>query len=331
MMKKKSRPARLPDGSEQLPRLALGTWQLGEQERWHPGRPPCNEADAAALLQTAADNEIRVIDTAPVYGNGRAETLCGTALRALPGNNFFIISKCGLTHTGGGRPVIDLSSDALRRSVDRSLERLGIPALDCLMLHWPDPRTPLTETVGALQTLLDEGLIRSAGACNFRPRQLHALLQRFPGLAAVQYMYNPAVRGVEEEILPMTVEQEILFLGYSPLCQGLFTRQRTPVLDTADSPRRGCLLLTDLNRFSSFDTALNNWEADPELPSDPACTAIQWQLQKQSGLIISGTADPKRLQQSCNLAAANPDPEPIRRAVDSLPDSPLRRRISFFY
>lgn len=331
-MDKKKTGVPLPGRSARQPsRLALGTWQLGEPENWYYGRERTlpDEAQAAELFKTAAQAGISLIDTAPVYGDGRAESLCAAGIAANPGHRFTVMSKCGLTHAPGSKPRPDLSERAILDSCEQSLRRLKIGQLDCLLLHWPDPVTPLRETVKAVRRLLEDKLIRSIGACNYRPAQLRALLKRLPELSAVQYMYNPAVRGIESELLPLINSHNLLLLTYSPLCQGLFTRSRRPA--EGGCAAKGTLPLTNRTIYGRFDSRLIEWEHSSGPLSDPVTAALNWQLQQHNGGIIIGTTDLHHLRHAAAAEQLMLPGQLLQTAVEALPEHPARQRVSFFY
>jgi aryl-alcohol dehydrogenase-like predicted oxidoreductase len=124
------------------------------------------------------------IDTAPTYGLGRAERIVGQAIHGRPSRPL-LMTKAGLRWEGdggppaparagstGGRRRIYRNSrpESLRAEVEHSLKRLQVEAIDLLQLHWPDPRTPIAETMGALLELRREGKIREIGVSNTRSR-----------------------------------------------------------------------------------------------------------------------------------------------------------------
>lgn len=127
-----------------IPALGMGTWTL--------------EGDACSdLVADALALGYRHIDTAASYGN---EEAVGNGLRAsgVARNDIFVTTKVWWT---------DIAADDLRRSAEASLKRLGLDAVDLLLIHWPNPAVPLEESIGALNRAKADGLARHIGVSNF--------------------------------------------------------------------------------------------------------------------------------------------------------------------
>ena len=113
--------------------------------------------------------------------------------------------------------------------VEASLRRLGTDYIDLLQCHWPDPSTPIHETMDAMEALIKEGKIRAVGVSNFNVSQLEEsqqALHPFP-LASHQPKYSLLDREIETRILPWTIEHNIGSIVYSPLEQGLLSGKVT--------------------------------------------------------------------------------------------------------
>jgi aryl-alcohol dehydrogenase-like predicted oxidoreductase len=138
------------------PWLWLGTWSMGGE-----GFGPHDERESIEVLNIAAENNIRHIDTAGFYAHGRSELLIRKVIR---GNRreFFISTKGGIVWNG--RNVEHRASpEALEIQIYESLERLGTDYLDLYQLHWPDPAVPVMESIQALKEFQRRGLIRFWG------------------------------------------------------------------------------------------------------------------------------------------------------------------------
>ncbi|MGQ9592426.1 MAG: aldo/keto reductase, partial [Planctomycetota bacterium] len=140
--------------------VGFGCWQLGG-EGWGAFRTE----DGIRAVRRALELGISLFDTAPVYGFGRSEELLGRALRgAAP--DAAIVSKAGLVWDEGRRVAHDNRPESIARSLEGSLKRLGVERLDVLLLHWPDPRVPLEESIAELERLRSSGKIRAWGLSN---------------------------------------------------------------------------------------------------------------------------------------------------------------------
>jgi aryl-alcohol dehydrogenase-like predicted oxidoreductase len=207
------------------------------------------------VLRTAIDHGLTTIDTAPLYGFGRAEKQIALALEGRPNHNVQIFTKLGLrwdvgdygdvlfdfTDSDGrhGRVCKDSRPESVRWEVEQSLERLNMDTLDLVQIHHPDVHTPLAETMGALLELRAEGKIRHIGVSNFSPDQILAaqlVLGDVP-LASVQPEYSLVRRSIEVALLPLCILKRIGVLAYSPLARGVLTAN--PKLELSRRIRRG--------------------------------------------------------------------------------------------
>lgn len=196
--------------------ICFGTWQLG-------GEWGSFDRDAAtAAIRRARDVGINFFDTAQAYGFGASEQLLGTALadQLRTARDEIVIATKGGLRLEGDQLVRDASPDWLRRGVDASLQALGVDVIDLYQLHWPDPRTPMDETAGALAALVQTGKIRHVGVSNFDVEQLTAFAAHGP-LESLQPPYHMFRRDIEDEILPYCRSQGIGVLIYGPLAHGL--------------------------------------------------------------------------------------------------------------
>ena len=158
--------------------VGLGTWAIGG---WMWGGT--DEAESVAAIQTSLDEGVSLIDTAPAYGQGRAEEIVGKAIKGRR-DEVVLTTKCGLVwHTQQGSHFFDydgrpvhryLGKESIVYEVEQSLQRLGTDHIDHYVTHWQDRTTPIEETVEALVMLRDQGKIRSIGASNVSEDELRA-------------------------------------------------------------------------------------------------------------------------------------------------------------
>jgi D-threo-aldose 1-dehydrogenase len=139
---------------------------------------PVSEETAHAIVERAWGHGIRLFDVAPLYGHGRSERFVGDVLRAKPRGEFVLSTKVGrllraeaagersdFAETEGVGPVFDFSRDGVRRSLEESLERLGLDRVDVVYLHDPESHLEqaLSDGCGELERLRDEGVVRAIG------------------------------------------------------------------------------------------------------------------------------------------------------------------------
>ncbi len=196
------------DGTPLSP-LTFGTMQFG-------GR--ADAAASKAMYDAARSAGITHFDTAYVYNDGASETLLGQ-LVAPEREQIIVATKAG--YEGGG------SRENIHTTFDVSRQRLNMDVVDILYMHRFDPDTDLTETMDALASLKDQGLIRYVGVSNYAAWQVmkaQAIAARFDmRIDIIQPMHNLVKRQAEVEIFPMAVDQGIEIAPYSPLGGGLLT------------------------------------------------------------------------------------------------------------
>jgi aryl-alcohol dehydrogenase-like predicted oxidoreductase len=228
------RSRRLGRSDIEVPLITLGAWAIGG---WNWGGS--DDGEAVYAIQAAIDCGMNAIDTAPVYGFGHSERVVGRALAGRR-DRAIVMTKVGLrwdddegdfyfeTNDRDGRKVSVRKNGraaSVKWEVERSLERLGVETIDLVQVHWPDPKTPIAETMGALLDLRSRGKVRAIGVSNFSVELMKAAqtaLGDVP-LASDQPKYSLVARDIEREILPFARSNGIGVVVYSPLEQGLLT------------------------------------------------------------------------------------------------------------
>jgi aryl-alcohol dehydrogenase-like predicted oxidoreductase len=187
-----------------------------------------SQDDVDAVVGAALDSGVNYFDTAEMYGGGgTSEVMLGKAL-ASRRDEALVATKWG--HVRGrdeGEPGADRQT--IRTSVEASLERLGVDVIDHYQLHSPDPVTPVAETLGALQELIDEGKIRAIGCSNFSAAQLDEMAAAAAAdgttpFHTVQNRYSVLTRSPETDgVLEACTRHRVGFVPYFPLESGLLT------------------------------------------------------------------------------------------------------------
>src|SRR5258708_11605810 len=197
-------------------RIAFGTWQLGGD--WGA----TDEEAAVQAIRHAYDRGINFFDTAQGYGFGASEQLLAKAIRGYTREDVVIATKGGLRALGGAQVERDASAKAIRHGVEDSLRALGTDYIDLLQVHWPDPRTPFSETAGALAELVAAGKVLHVGVSNFNPEQMDEFSATLP-VETLQPPYHLFHRDIEATILPYAGAHDIGVLVYGPLAHGLLS------------------------------------------------------------------------------------------------------------
>jgi aryl-alcohol dehydrogenase-like predicted oxidoreductase len=197
-------------------RIAFGTWQLGGE--WGA----TDEEAAVRAIRHAYDRGINFFDTAQGYGFGASEQLLAKAIDGYPREDVVIATKGGLRSLGGSQVERDASAESIRSGVDDSLRALATDYIDLLQVHWPDPKTPFSETAGALAELVAAGKVRHVGVSNFDPEQMDDFSSTLP-VETLQPPYHLFHRDIEATILPYAQAHDIGVLVYGPLAHGLLS------------------------------------------------------------------------------------------------------------
>lgn len=198
--------------------MILGTWAFGGDSWW--GKQ--EDKDSVAVLEKAIASGVNAIDTAPVYGRGRSESLIGAFIskRKLR-HKIIIATKVGLSWQGS-KILHNLSKARMLSEVDESRKRLRTDYFDLYQVHWPDPQTPISQTAEIMYTLFEKKIIRAVGVSNYSIEQMEEFMKHCP-LHSLQPEYSMFNRRIEDEILPFCVARNIAIISYAPLYSGLLT------------------------------------------------------------------------------------------------------------
>ena len=204
----------LGDSGLRVSRVGLGCNNFG-------GRLGLRET--RAVVDAALDAGVTFFDTAEIYGNGGgSERLLGEILEGK--RDRVVLATKFAWEPGKGLA----SPEAIRRSIEGSLERLRMDYVDLYYQHRPDPAIPIGETLGALDELVQAGKVRAIGCSNFSAEQLAEAdrVAREHGTArftVLQNHYNLLRRDDDEDVLPLCRELGVAYIPYFPLASGLLT------------------------------------------------------------------------------------------------------------
>jgi len=197
--------------------IGIGTWVFGG--RWGGAE----DAQSEAALHAAIDAGINWVDTADIYGQGRAERVVAKVL-AERDEDVIVSTKGGVAWEI--KPQLKIwraaSRDYLRMALERSLAALQRDSVDIYHVHWPVASVPIEETIGALVELRDEGKIRAIAVSNYHLSDLEQTATVAP-IDAYQPGYHLMRREIETGELPWCADHGVGVLAYGPLAHGLLT------------------------------------------------------------------------------------------------------------
>ncbi|WP_234734424.1 aldo/keto reductase [Tellurirhabdus bombi] len=221
---------------------AAGGWMWGGTER----------RDSVAAIRAAYDLGVTSIDTAPIYGMGASEEIVGEAIKDLQRDKVQILTKYGMrwdlakgalafnTKDNAGNEV-DVHKysgrDGVIKECEDSLKRLGTDYIDLYQIHWPDVTTPISETMEAVERLIEQGKVRYAGVCNYSADQMREAEETL-ALVSNQVPYSMVRREIEADVVPYCLENNKAILAYSPMERGLLTGKIRPGHKFAEGDHR---------------------------------------------------------------------------------------------
>jgi 1-deoxyxylulose-5-phosphate synthase len=212
----------------EVSRICLGMMSFGEPAR---GMTPWSlpEEQARPLIEKALASGINFLDTANVYSGGSSEEITGRAIRDFGTRDDVVLATKVHGRMHEGPNGAGLSRKAILRELDDSLRRLGTDYVDLYQIHRWDPRTPVEETLEALDSCVRSGKVRYLGASSMYAWQFSKALylageHGWHRFVAMQDHYNLLNREEEREMHPLCADQGIGVIPWSPLARGRLTR-----------------------------------------------------------------------------------------------------------
>lgn len=208
----------------EVSKITLGCWALVGGMEWGDQ----SEQLSIDTIHAAIDQGITSLDTAPMYGKGKSESLLGKALKGRR-DGVFIANKIS--------PGVSTDS-AIKESCENSLQLLQTDVIDLMQVHWPDHEVPFEETAAALIGLRDAGKIRHIGICNFSAIDTGRWLEASGPVFSNQLPYSLLSRSIEYEVVPQCLENGIGILAYSSIMQGLLSGKFKTAAEVPDGRAR---------------------------------------------------------------------------------------------
>ena len=206
--------------TRKLRNLEVSAIGLGCMGMSHGYGEPSDKKEMISLIHKAIDLGVTFFDTAEVYGPFTNEELVGEALKPFK-NKVVIATKFGIK-LENFKQVLDAKPETIRKSVEGSLKRLNIEAIDLYYLHRVDPNTPIEEVASTIKDLIKEGKVKNWGLSEAGANTIRKA-DSVCKLTAVQSEYSMMWREPEIEIIPLLEELNIGFVPFAPLGRGFLT------------------------------------------------------------------------------------------------------------
>lgn len=310
------------DGMEQrrlgthngLTTSAIGLGCMGLSQ----GYGPTDDETSTRTIHAALDAGITLFDTAMSYGQGRNEALLGHALHGFPQAQ--IATKFGIARRESG-VVLDAHPDRVRGYCEASLRRLGREIIDLYYLHRVDPDVPLADTIGAMSTLVDAGLVRHLGVSEVTAQQLEEAHRVHP-IAAVQFEWSLMWREPEHNLIPEARRLGIGLVPYSPLGRGLLTA----ALERHEIPQSTFRAMDPRFTGEALEGNLRQIRVLQQLARGLGVSAGQlalaWLLAQGDDVVpIPGTRSPQRVMDNAAAARILLDDGALNDLKAAVPDS----------
>lgn len=309
--------------------LTFGAWAIGG---WFWGG--AGEKESVHALETAIENGMTTIDTAPIYGFGQSEEFVAKAIKGKR-DKVQILTKFGLRwdtvsknihiektkdNRGGEVSVYRLGSkESVIKECEDSLRRLGTDYIDLFQQHWPDTFTPMDETMEALEILKQQGKIRAGGASNFTVEQMTEAEKTF-SLTSNQVPYSMVLRNIEKELVPYSIDNNKAIIVYSPLQRGVLTGKITSDYKFNEGDHRPGTPYYKEPNLSNINRFLN--EIKPVAESKNATLAqlvIKWtMLQPGITCVLVGARSDKQVLENIKAAELDISPSEMKFINDRL-------------
>ena len=265
--------------------------------------PPADKQEMVSLIRTAVDSGVTFFDTAQVYGPFTNEELVGEALSPVR-ERVVIATKFGFDLETGQTGGLDSRPETIKESVERSLKRLKIDAIDLLYQHRVDPDVPIEDVAGAVKDLIQEGKVKHFGLSEAGVqtiRRAHAVQP----VTAVQSEYSLWWREPETKLFPTLEELGIGFVPFSPLGKGFLTGKidENTTFDSSDFRNIIPRFEREARKANRAFVELLSRVAERK-NATPAQIALAWLLARNAWIVpIPGTTNLDRLEE--NMAAAD--------------------------
>jgi aryl-alcohol dehydrogenase-like predicted oxidoreductase len=277
-----------------------------------------DEQGTRAVVDAALDAGVTLFDTADVYGNfGDSERFLGAALHGRR-DGAVVATKFGgrMEGRGGGSPA------HIRKAVEASLDRLQTDWIDLYQYHHPDGVTPVEETLGALNELVEQGTVRYVGSSNFSADQVEEAEQvahrnGWAAFVSAQNQYSLLERGAEAELLPTCARLGVGVLPYFPLASGLLTGKYR----RGQPPPEGARLAGRPERLT--DETFDRVEALERYAEERGVTLLEVAIgalaaRPAVASVIAGATSPEQVRANAAAGQWQPTEEDLR-ALSELP------------
>ncbi|MDF2515817.1 MAG: aldo/keto reductase [Sphingobacterium sp.] len=290
--------------------------------------------DSIESVRASIDHGVTTLDTAPFYGFGLSEEMIGEAIKGYDRSKIQLLTKFGLVWDGSNQgkgefffdaeengktiPIYKYASKAsVIKEVEDSLRRLQTDYIDLLQIHWPDNTTAISETMEALDLLLQQGKIRAAGVSNYSVEQVSEA-QHSIQIASNQVGYSMLNRGIEQDLVPYAQQHDLGIIVYSPMERGLLTGKYFSEGKLKENDHRnGYFQQFDLAKVKTFLDTISPIAVDKGVTLSQL--VLRWtSLQPAITVVLAGARNAEQAIANAQAAAIDLAPNELSLINDAL-------------
>lgn len=290
-------------------KICVGAMSFGKAGTMHDWT--LNEADSEAVIKHALDLGINFFDTANVYSAGTSETYLGQALKKNVARDKVVIAS--KVYFNEGR----LSKAAIAREIDGTLKRLGTDYLDVYIIHRFDYDTPIEETMGALNDLVQAGKVRALGASamygyQFQNMQQLAKDNGWAPFSTMENHYNLLYREDERELIPICKQDNVSLMPYSPLAAGHLSHLNWQTDTLRSQTDRVAMGKYDKAKDQDLGIVKRVSELTDKYNTSMSQIALAWQWAKGVASPIVGSTKVSHLDDAANALNLQPTADDVQ-------------------
>jgi len=279
--------------------------------------PAADKKEMIALIRNAVESGVNFFDTAQIYGPFTNEELVGEALAPFR-DQVVIATKFGFHFQDGKSIGLNSRPEYIRQTVEDSLKRLNIEAIDLLYQHRVDPNVPIEDVAGTVKDLIQEGKVKHFGLSEAGVqiiRRAHAVQP----VTALQSEYSLFWREPETEIMPVLEELGIGFVPFSPLGKGFLTGKINADTVFESNDFRNSVPRFDLeNRKANQPLVYLVTDIATQKQATPAQIALAWIFAQKPWIVpIPGTTKLERLNENIGSVSVELTPADLKQIEEA--------------
>lgn len=281
----------------EVSRVGFGCWAIGGH-----GWGKVDDQESIRAVRRAFDLGVNFFDTADIYGFGHSEEILCKALGE-DRKRVVIATKFGMRWDEKGKVTRDASASRVVEALEGSLRRLQLDSIPLYQIHWPDPQTPVEETMEALKKCQATGKIRYLGCSNFSAQMIIGA-QQLHRVESLQAPYSLLDRDIEGSLLSSCRQFQMGVVAYNPLAQGLLSGKfGLEARFSSDDVRSRSKYFQPGEFERNLGVVARLTKLAKQYGKTPAQVALRWVLDHpQLTCVIPGVKKPEQIEENAGAA-----------------------------